>query len=139
MTIQELLNKSAEVLSEWYKNYKLAADTLKQLKKDLSGELKKNDEWLKLEQEIRKLKESRKDIGEQINDKKRLQDQVAVSLEQYQAVQDFAVEMEDKFADEKDKVLNRLSRDLTEKWLEAEIDYKSGRLMLIVAKSQNSY
>lgn len=134
MTIQEFLLKAWQDLSESFKNYKAAQDTLKDMKKELKSDLKKDDKWSKCENQIRLLKNNRKEIWEQIKELQKQQDQIALELDQYKAIQDFVVEMEDKYSDNKDKVLNRLSRELAEKWVIAEIEYRNWKLILIVAK-----
>lgn len=134
MTINELILKTSESLSEIFKNYKAAQEVFKNLKKDLKDELKANPEWQELENQIKKLKASRKEIWEHIKDLTKRQDQIAVSLEQYEQVQNFALEMEDKFANQKDKDLNSLARSLAEKWIIAEIEYRNWKLILVVAK-----
>lgn len=135
MTINELLSTASEKLSESFKNYRAAIEVFKNLKKDLKNELKLNTEWRELEDQIKVLKTNRRDIWEQIRDLQKRQDQIAITLDQYEEVQNFALEMEDKFSDKKDKELNSLSRQLAEKWIVAEVEYKNtGQLLLIVAR-----
>ena len=134
MTINELILKTAEKLWESFNNYKDAQEVFKNLKKDLKNELKADTAWQELEDQVKLLKHNRKEMSEQIKDLSKAQDQIAVWLEQYEQVQDYAVEMEDKFSNQKDKSLNSLSRELAEKWIIAEIEYKNWQLILIVAK-----
>ncbi len=135
MTINELLSVASEKLSESFKNYRAALEVFKNLKKDLKNELKTNSEWVEIEDQIKLLKTNRRDIWEQIKDLQKRQDQIAITLEQYEEVQNFSLEMEDKFSDKKDKELNSLSKNLAEKWILAEVEYRNnGQLLLIVAK-----
>ena len=134
MSIQESITKASEKLSESYENHKLAQDTLKELKKELKNELKKSDEYTEIEERSKKLKVTRKEIWEELKELGKMQDQIAAWLDQYEAVQDFALTMEEKFSEVKDKELNKLSRELTEKWMIAEVEYRCWKLIFIVAK-----
>lgn len=133
MDIQKLLNQTSIELSGAYKDYKAMQDVLKDLKKELKNESQNNEDWIRIDADLKKLKSSKKDLVEQVKDLEKQQDQVISQLDQYKAVQDFAVEMEDKFSAKKDKLLTKLASELNQWWFEAEINYKNWRLTLTVS------
>lgn len=134
MTIQELIWTASEWLQKAYEIYQSSQKALKDLKKELKNALKNNPEWQELEDQVKTLKNTRKDLTEQIKDLQKRQDQISADLDEYQVVQDFILTMDDKFNETKDKELNSLARSLTEKWVIAEIEYKNWKLVLVVAK-----
>ena len=134
MTIQEIISKEAENLNKAYDLYKDWKSTLKDLKKELANALKNNHEWVELDEKIKLLKVNRKEISEQIKEIDKSKDQLASEFEEYTVVEDFKNSMEEKYNDQIDKSLNKLSRELAEKWIIWEIEYKNWKLSIIIAK-----
>ena len=104
------------------------------MKKNLRNDLKQNDEWVDLDEKIKLLKVNRKDLSEQIKDLDKQKDQIASEFDLYQEVQDFVMHSEEKYNEDRDKNLNWLSKELFDKWLNIEIEYKGWKLFLVVAK-----
>ena len=134
MTIQEIIEREAKKLSNAYNLYKDWKSTLKDLKKELSSQLKSNPEWVELQEKSKLLKVNRKEISEQIKELEKSMDQIASWLEEYKVVEDFKNSMDEKYNDQIDQSLNNLSRELTEKWIVWEVEYKNWKLFLVVAK-----
>jgi chromosome segregation ATPase len=109
MTIQEIISKEAETLNTAYDLHKDWKSALKDLKKELSSQLKWNPDWIELDERSKVLKVNRKDMSEQIKEADKAKDQI-------------------------DKSLNNLSRELAEKWIIWEVEYKNWKLSLIIAK-----
>jgi len=134
MTIQDLIGQASTWLQKAYEIFQASQKALKDLKKELKNTLKQSPDWQELEEQLKVLKNTRKEMTEQIKDLQKAQDQISVELDEYQVVQDFVLTMDDKYNEVRDKELNSLSRQLSEKWIIAEIEYKKWKLVLVVAK-----
>lgn len=134
MTIQEIITKEAEILNTAYDLHKDWKSVLKDLKKELSSALKNNPDWTELQEKSKLLKVNRKEIWEQIKDLDKSMDQIAAWFEEYTVVEDFKNSMDEKYNDQIDQSLNNLSRELAEKWIVWEVEYKNWKLSLIIAK-----
>jgi hypothetical protein len=134
MTIQEIISKEAETLNTAYDLHKDWKSALKDLKKELSSQLKWNPDWIELDERSKVLKVNRKDMSEQIKEADKAKDQIAAWFDEYTVVEDFKNSMDEKYNDQIDKSLNNLSRELAEKWIIWEVEYKNWKLSLIIAK-----
>jgi len=134
MTIQEIIAKEAEVLNTAYDLHKDWKSALKDLKKELSSQLKWNPDWVELDEKSKVLKVNRKDISEQIKEADKAKDQIAAWFDEYTVVEDFKNSMDEKYNDQIDQSLNNLSKELAEKWIVWEVEYKNWKLSLVIAK-----
>ncbi len=134
MTIQEIISKEAEKLNNAYDLYKDWKSALKDLKKELQNALKNNPEWTELDEKSKLLKVNRKEISEQIKEADKAKDQIAAWFDEYTVVEDFKNSMDEKYNDQIDQSLNNLSKELAEKWIIWEIEYKSWKLTLVISK-----
>lgn len=134
MTIQDLIASASQWLQKAYEIFQASQKALKDLKKELKNTLKQSPDWQELEEQLKLLKNTRKEMTEQIKDLQKAQDQISVELDEYQVIQDFMLTMDDKYNEVKDKELNILSKNLSDKWILAEIEYRNGKLVLVVAK-----
>lgn len=134
MTIQELIAKEAENLNKAFDLLKDSKSALKDLKKELQTALKGNPDYTELQERAKLLKVNRKEISEQIKELDKQMDQIAAWFDEYTVVEDFKNTMEEKYSDQLDQSLNNLSRELAEKWITWEVEYKNWKLSLIVAK-----
>lgn len=134
MTIQEIIAKESEKLNSAYDLHKDSKSALKDLKKELQSALKNNPDWVDLQEKAKLLKVNRKEISEQIKELDKSMDQIAAWFDEYTVVQDFVNTMEEKYSEQIDQSLNNLSRELAEKWIVWEVEYKNWKLSLIVAK-----
>lgn len=134
MTIQEIIEKEAKKLNSAYDLYKDWKSALKDLKKELQNALKNNPEWVELDEKSKLLKINRKEISEQIKEVDKAKDQISASFNEYTVVEDFKNSMDEKYTDQVDKSLNYISRELSLKWIDTEVEYKNWKLILIVSK-----
>ncbi|MCD5382580.1 hypothetical protein LR002_00460 [Candidatus Gracilibacteria bacterium] len=134
MTIQEIIEKEAKKLNSAYDLYKDGKSALKDLKKELQNALKNNPEWVELDEKSKLLKINRKEISEQIKEVDKAKDQISASFNEYTVVEDFKNSMDEKYTDQVDKSLNYISRELSLKGIDTEVEYKNGKLILIVSK-----
>ena len=134
MTIQEIISKEAEILNTAYDLHKDWKSALKDLKKELTSQLKSNPDWTELDEKSKVLKVNRKDISEQIKEVDKAKDQIAAWFDEYTVVEDFKNSMDEKYNDQIDQSLNNLSRELAEKWIIWEVEYKNWKLSLVIAK-----
>lgn len=133
--IQQSINTAAEQLANAFNNKKAANEALKELKKALKEKLEGESRFQELSKREKELKNARKDISEELKEIKKEKEQMAVETEEQQEIDEFIDEQDTKFGDEKDRVIAQLSRDLADNGMIAEIHYKNGQLILIVARS----
>lgn len=134
MTVQEIIAKEAENLNKAFDLLKDSKSALKDLKKDLQSSLKNNPDWVELQEKSKLLKVNRKEIWEQIKELDKQMDQIAAWFDEYTVVEDFKNTMEEKYSTQIDNSLNSLSKELAEKWIIWEVEYKNWKLSLIVSK-----
>lgn len=134
MTVQEIITKEAENLNKAFDLLKDSKSALKDLKKDLQSSLKNNPDWVELQEKSKLLKVNRKEIWEQVKELDKQMDQIAAWFDEYTVVEDFKNTMEEKYSAQLDNSLNNLSKELAEKWITWEVEYKNWKLSLIVSK-----
>lgn len=134
MTVQEIIAKEAENLNKAFDLFKDSKSALKDLKKDLQSSLKNNPDWVELQEKSKLLKVNRKEIWEQVKELDKQMDQIAAWFDEYTVVEDFKNTMEEKYSAQLDNSLNNLSKELAEKWIVWEVEYKNWKLSLIVSK-----
>jgi len=133
--IQNSINAAAEELAQAFNNKKAASEGLKEIKKSLKSQLEDNPKFQELSKEEKSLKDSRKDLTERLKEIKKEKEQMAMELDEFKEIEEFTDEQDVKFGDTKDRVIAKLSRDLADAGMVAEIHYKSGQLILIVARA----
>lgn len=133
--IQTSINSAADQLANAFNNRKAANDSMKELKKALKEKLQEDPRYLDLEKQEKELKHSLANLKEQIKDIKKDKEDIEMETEEWQELDDFVDEQENKFHEEKDTVVAQLSRELADNGMIAEVVYKSGQLILIVARA----
>jgi len=134
MTIQEIISKESDKLNTAFDLLKDSKSALKDLKKELNSQLKWNPDWTELDEKSKLLKVNRKDISEQIKEADKAKDQIAAWFDEYTVVEDFKNSMDEKYNEQIDQSLNNLSRELAEKWIVWEVEYKNWKLSVVIAK-----
>ena len=136
-SVQNAINAAATKLSNAFTNFKVAKQSLKDLKKSLKERLELLPEYQDLMRKRKELKESRKSISEELKDINREADALAMDTDEHKEINDFIEDEDLKFSEVKEKTLMQLSRDLVDGGVEAEVYYKNGQLILIVARSSS--
>jgi len=133
--IQDKINIAAEQLANAFNNKKASREALKELKKALKDVLQSNSDYTKLEDREKVLKRARKDISEELAEIKKSKQQIAIETDEQKELDDFVDDQEVKYSEVKDRVVVQLSRDLADEKMTAEVLYKSGQLILVVARA----
>ncbi len=133
--IQSSINLAAKELADAFNKQKAARDGLKELKKALKEKLDMDPSYTELSEKEKKLKQARKEISDELAEIKKTKEQISMETDEQTEIDDFMDQQEEKFIAVKDKVIVQLSRDLVDYGLTAEIHYKSGQLILIVARA----
>jgi len=133
--IQDKINIAAEQLANAFNNKKASREALKELKQALKDVLQSNSDYTKLEDREKVLKRARKDISEELAEIKKSKQQIAIETDEQKELDDFVDDQEVKYSEVKDRVVVQLSRDLADEKMTAEVLYKSGQLILVVARA----
>ena len=133
--IQGHINTAADQLAEAWNNKKASGEAVKEVKKELKAKMDENSKFLDLSKEEKKLKESRKELTERLKEIKKEKEQMQMETDEYQEIEEFTDMQDIKFGDTKDRTIAQLSRDLADNGVIAEINYRSGRLDLTVARA----
>jgi len=135
MAIQSSINTAAKELEEAFIRQKAAKASLKELKKALKKKLEEDQAYLDLIEREKKLKKMNKEIREDLQEIKKAKEQIALETEEQKEIDDFLEQQENSFSETKDRVIMKLSRDLIDEGVTAEVYYKSGQLILVVARA----
>ena len=133
--IQTSINTAADQLANAFNNRKAANDSTKELKKAVKEKMQEDPRFLDLEKREKELKNARKDLTEELKEIKKEKEQMAMETDEQRELDEFVEDQDIKFADEKDRVVAQLSRELADNGMIAEVSYKSGQLILIVARA----
>lgn len=134
MSLQAKIWEASKQLEPVFNNLKDAKTSLKDMKKEFENSLKQNPEWVELDEKEKLLKVNKKEIWEQVKEIQKSKDALSAQVDWYEEIEEFKLNMEEAFNDTKDKTLNSLSKDFSNEWIDAEIEYKNWKLTIIVAK-----
>lgn len=134
-TIQTSINAAAKELADAFNNNKAAKQSLKEVKDALKDKLAIDSHYQELLKREKELKRVRQEMGEEISEIKKGKEQIAMETDEQKEIDDFMEQQDTKFGDVKDRVIAQLSRDLADEGMIAEIHYKNGQLVLIVARA----
>jgi len=134
-SIQEMINSAANELNEAYGQQKASKKSLKELKKALTEKLAESAHYQDLSKREQEIKKIRKDLTEELQEIKKEKEQMAMETEEQKEMDDFIEQQDTKFSKIKDRVIVNLSRQLADQGVIAEIHYKNGQLILIVARA----
>jgi ATPase subunit of ABC transporter with duplicated ATPase domains len=135
MALQSFINEAANQLNDAFQAQKIAKQGLKELKKALKEKLESDSKYQELLAREKKLKEMRKEMSEDLQEIKKEKEQMAMDTDEQREIDEFIEVQETKFLKIKDTVIVDLSRKVADEGMVAEIHYKNGQLIFIVARS----
>lgn len=135
MALQSSINEAANQLNDAFAAQKMAKQGLKELKKALKDKLESEAKYQELLAREKKLKEMRKEMSEDLQEIKKEKEQMAMDTDEQREIDEFIEVQETKFLKIKDTVIVDLSRKVADEGMVAEIHYKNGQLIFIVARS----
>ena len=134
MNLQSLFAEASDELNSAFEKQKATQDTVKDLKRTLKDTLDMIPEYLELQEKKKVLTSAKKELTDELKEIKTLQDNIIQNTDEFKEMEEFVMDQDEKFGKTKDKVISQLSRDLADQGIVAEINYKKGDLILIVAR-----
>lgn len=133
--LQQNITSAGQELTKAFLDKKAASGGLRELRKELKNTLSEDLTFAKLSAQEAELNKAKKGIADQLLEIKKDKEAISMETDEHKELDEFVDYHDQQFAEVKDRVITRLSSQIKEDGLTAEIMYKGGELHLIVIRS----